>query len=89
MPHDRSANARVIDFATARSRRRPQLEPWVTKREVAEHFSVSIRTVTRWMYPPPGSGRTPMPFDPGPWEGAHPRFRISEIEAWRRGETPR
>jgi hypothetical protein len=51
----------------------------VSKARVAEHMGVSTRTVTRWMY------ERSMPFDPGPWQGAHPRFRLSEVEAWRTG----
>lgn len=76
--------AQVIDFASARAQRQTRLnEPWVSKARVAEHMGVSTRTVTRWMYPEPG--RTPLPFDPGPWQGCHPRFRLSEVEAWRGG----
>ena len=72
--------AQVIDFASARAQRQTRLnEPWVSKARVAEHMGVSTRTVTRWMY------EHAMPFDPGPWEGAHPRFRLSEVEAWRGG----
>jgi phage terminase Nu1 subunit (DNA packaging protein) len=72
--------AQVIDFASARAQRTAQRnEPWVSKARVAEHMGVSTRTVTRWMY------ERSMPFDPGPWRGAHPRFRLSEVEAWRCG----
>ena len=77
--------AQVFDFASARAKRQQQRnEPWVSKARVAEHLGVSTRTVTRWMYPKE-PGRKALPFDPGPWAGAHPRFRLSEVEAWRAG----
>lgn len=77
--------AQVIDFASARERRQAlRTEPWVTKARVAEHFGVSIRTVTRWMYPKE-PGRRSLPFDPGPWTGMPPRFKLSEVEAWWSG----
>ena len=39
----------VIDFAAAKRRREQSTEPWVKKEDVAEHFSVSTRTVYRWV----------------------------------------
>jgi transposase len=42
--------ARVIDFQQARARRVARAnEPWLSKREIAAHFGVSVRTITRWM----------------------------------------
>ena len=39
----------VLDFATAKRRREQSSEPWVKKEDVAKYFSVSTRTVYRWV----------------------------------------
>jgi len=51
-------------------------EPWVHKQRVCEHFSVSPKTVERWVEQGCPIGR----FAPQ----TH-RFRISEIERWLAG----
>lgn len=48
-----------------------QMEPWKTKREIAEHFGFSLRTWERKVQGAPGAeifGRT--------------RYRVSEVERW-------
>jgi transposase len=67
--------ARVIDFQQARARRVARAnEPWLSKREIAAHFGVSVRTITRWM-------QDGMPYRKR-YEQAHPRFQISRCEEW-------
>lgn len=66
----------VLDLAAARARRGPRLERRLRKAEVAAHFAVSERTITRWM----GAG---MPFEK-PFENGAVRFVLSECEAWAR-----
>jgi excisionase family DNA binding protein len=51
---------------------------WLSKAEIAAHFGVSTRTITRWM------SERGMPFQ-RPWRGAHPRFRIADCERWHAG----
>lgn len=58
-------------------------EQLVDKKKIAAHLGVTPRTVTRWMY----RAENPMPFVPGPWQGAPPRFRVSECERWYAGLT--
>lgn len=65
----------VVELAAVRESRRGQEKP-LTKAEVAEHFQVSVRTVTRWM-------TAGLPHDK-PYAGGSVRFRLSECEAWFR-----
>lgn len=67
----------VVELAAVRSSRRGQEKPR-TKAEIAEHFGVSVRTISRWM-----SSRG-MPFDK-PFEGGSVRFSLRDCEAWFRG----
>ncbi len=65
-----------IDAArNARKSRGPQERP-KTKAEVAEHFSVSVRTIDRWM-------TRGMPYEK-PFEGGSVRFNLSACEEWFR-----
>lgn len=48
-----------------------ELEPWLTKREIAEHLSVSVRTFERKTH-----GLEPMEIF------GMPRYRLSEVESW-------
>lgn len=71
--------AQVLDLAAARERRVPRATsgvPRVTKAEVAAHFAVSTRTITRWM-------DRGLPFEK-PYEYGAVRFVIVECEAWMR-----
>ena len=48
-----------------------EMEPWLTKREIAEYFGVSVRTwerKTQGLEPAEIFGR--------------PRYRLSEVETW-------
>lgn len=54
----------------------PRVEPWLTKREVADHLRVSVRTVERLR----------LPFQR---VGQQNRYRVSEIEASLAGESDR
>lgn len=63
-----------MQLAEVRAGRSRALEPRLTKAQVAGHFSVSVRTITRWM----SAG---MPYDK-PYEGGVPRFSLRECEAW-------
>ena len=71
--------AQVLDLAAARERRLPRAtptQPRVTKDEVATHYGVSTRTITRWM-------RRGLPFEK-PYEGGAVRFELGACEAWMR-----
>lgn len=57
-------------------RHRGPVQNLVTKVEIAAHFRVDVRTITRWM----GRG---MPFD-RPYEHGAVRFVVAECEAWTR-----
>jgi predicted DNA-binding transcriptional regulator AlpA len=58
---------------------RPQ-EPRVTKRQIAEHFGVSTKTIERYM----SREANPLPFEK-PHERGAVRFVMSDVEAWWRG----
>ena len=76
------AGAEVIDLEQARRDRAP--EPYVSKRELAEHFGCSPRTVERWLTSDRyliGGRRIPHHrIFGGPY-----RFKIGEVESWLRG----
>jgi len=67
----------VVDLSAERAKRQP--EPWLSKREIAEHLGVSIRTVQRYM----AAG---MPF-----HRAYPtspvRMKVSEVDSWMREQA--
>lgn len=65
----------VVELAAVRDARGGRERP-MTKAEVAAHYKVSVRTVTRWM----AAG---LPYDK-PYEGGSVRFRMSECEGWFR-----
>ena len=67
----------VISIDAARQRRQAATEPPQTKAEVAAHFAVSTRTITRWM-------KQGMPYGK-PFEGGSVRFNLGACEAWFRG----
>lgn len=56
--------------------RRGKAQHLVTKAEIAAHFTVDVRTITRWM-------DRGMPFD-RPYEHGAVRFDTVECEAWCR-----
>lgn len=60
-------DGQVLPFPTARER-------LVTKRELADHFQVSEKTIDRWT-----AAGMPRLSPPG---GRTVRFRLSECEAW-------
>lgn len=60
--------ARVADLLDEREER------WLSQEGLADHFSVSVRTVQNWR-------RAGMPHL---MAGSHPRYRPSECEAWLR-----
>lgn len=64
----------LVDLSVARERRAVRTEARSTKTEIAGHFAVSVRTVSRWM-------NEGMPYDK-PYEGGVPRFVLRECEAW-------
>lgn len=65
----------LLQLAAARERRAgPRHDK--TKDDVAAHFKVTIRTVTRWM-------SRGLPFDQ-PYEHGAVRFSIPECESWCR-----
>lgn len=51
-------------------------QPLHTRREVAKHFKVAPRTITRWM-------ARGMPFV-RPYENGSLRFNLAECESWAR-----
>lgn len=59
----------VIEF------RRPVAarEPWLTKRQAAEHLGVTTRTIERWQQ----SAGLPVH-----WAGTRCRYRASELDRW-------
>jgi predicted DNA-binding transcriptional regulator AlpA len=74
-----SEPAVVIDLGAARARRvaRAQ-EPWVSKREIAAHCGVGVRTIERWVAERgfPQHKR---------WEHGVARYRVSEADEWMEG----
>jgi len=62
--------AKVIQFRAAGAAQ----EARVTKRMVAKHFGVSMRTVERYM-------RIGLPYEK-PFPGGSVRFVLSEVEQW-------
>lgn len=66
----------VLDLAAARERRGPRTESLLTKTEIAAHFSVSTRTITRWM-------DRGLPFEK-PFESGSVRFSLHACDAWMR-----
>lgn len=68
----------VASLAAARARRELRdarsTEAVRSKKHVAEHFDVSVRTVERWI-------KAGLPVATATWAG-HPRLRISEVEDW-------
>ena len=67
----------VVDLAAARAKRQP--EPWISKREAAEHFSVTQRTIDRWR-------RLGLPAHK-PYGTGLVYFRRSELDAWMAGQA--
>lgn len=63
----------VVELAAVRAQRRGQEKP-KTKREIAEHFSVTERTITRWM-------ARGLPYDK-PFEGGSVRFNLARCVEW-------
>lgn len=70
------ALAQVVDFTAAVQRRARKAEPLSSKAEVAEHFRVSERTISRWML-------AGMPFEK-PFERGSVRFRLGACDDWFR-----
>jgi predicted DNA-binding transcriptional regulator AlpA len=68
---------KVVSINDARRRREQKAERPVTKAEIAEHFKVSTRTISRWM------ADDAMPYEKR-FEGGVPRFYVSECEDWFR-----
>jgi phage terminase Nu1 subunit (DNA packaging protein) len=63
----------LYELAAVRERRRGQ-EPPKTKKEIAEHFKVTERTITRWM-------QRGLPYDK-PFEGGSVRFNMARCMDW-------
>lgn len=63
----------VVELAVVREQRRGQARP-LTKAEIAAHFRVSERTITRWM-------RRGLPYDK-PFEGGSVRFNLARCTDW-------
>lgn len=53
----------------------PTVEPWLTKRQIATHLAVSVRTVERLRLP---CQRV----------GGQNRYRVSEVDAFLTGRDP-
>lgn len=75
---------KVVSIDAARKARerggpRGPQEPPLTKKEIAAHFKVHERTITRWMRD------RGMPYSK-PFEGGSVRFDCEPCEAWFRGE---
>ena len=68
---------KVISIDEARQRRALGSEPWVSKRDVAEHFNVHVGTIDRWM-------KKGLPYNK-PFEGGTVRFVIADCDEWFRG----
>lgn len=64
----------VVELAVAREARGGAAT--IGKREVAERYGVTVRTVSRWM-------ARGLPYLK-PYEGGAVRFRPVEVEAWMR-----
>lgn len=64
----------VVELAAVRERQARGLERPKTKVEIAEHFSVSPRTITRWM-------RAGMPYSK-PFDGGSVRFNLRDCQDW-------
>ena len=62
----------VYDDDTAAVRVVYELEPWMTKRQLSNHLSMSVR----WIEMCVRDGMPMMRF------GSRPRFRASEVENW-------
>lgn len=71
------ALAQVVDFTAAAERRARRAEPLSSKAEVAAHFQVSERTISRYM-------RAGMPFEK-PFERGSVRFRLAACDDWFQG----
>lgn len=76
-------NGTVVNIAT-HPRFSAAAEPLVTKQQLAEHLSVSVRSIERWqheglpvkrLWTRREDGRAPI------------RYRISEVEAWLEGDN--
>lgn len=52
--------------------------PWLTRRQVAEHFAVSPKTVQRWQ-------REGLPFER--WGSRLVRYRLDRVERWLKTRT--
>lgn len=68
----------VVDLQAARARRQP--EPWISKREAAEHLGVTPRTIDRWRAEKGLPCQKRYPTSPT-------RFKRSELDAWYRGDA--
>lgn len=72
--------ARVLDLQAARARREARVnERWVSKRQVAAHFGVSVRTVENWM-------RAGLPHVKR-FEHGHVKFKLSVCDEWFQGRA--
>jgi excisionase family DNA binding protein len=67
----------LLDLSAERAKRLP--EPWKSKREIAEHLGVSIRTVQRWM-------NEGLPFSKV-FERGPAKFRRTEVDQWLKGRA--
>jgi len=67
----------VVDLSAERAKRQP--EPWKSKREIAEHLGVTIRTVQRYMV-------AGMPYHKV-FERGPARFKVSEVDSWMREQA--
>lgn len=66
----------VIPLDEARQRRAAREERPVTKAQIAAHYGVDVRTISRWM-------ARGLPYHK-PYEGGAVRLYISECDAWFR-----
>lgn len=64
----------VVELAVVRERQVRGVERPATKAEVAEHFGVSVRTISRWM-------ARGMPYSK-PFEGGSVRFDLRDCREW-------
>lgn len=69
----------VLDLAAARERRGPRTEELLKKEEIARHFRVSPRTITRWM-------ARGLPFEK-PFDHGSVRYSLRACDAWFRGRA--
>lgn len=65
-------SAQVIQLGAERARRRPGTEPWVNKKDLADHLKYSTRWIELRL-------RDGMPSSK--WGGER-RFKISQVEHW-------